>query len=237
MAAWRHPTGLLAAGLGFAVFSLLLPFLSSRPRDAIQVEMQVALPRLAQLVMAGGDRFLAANIAGFRALLASTEAMGPENYRIQARVQADAAWFNPAHEDNYYIAAAILPWNGQLEAAQGILRQASGARPFDPQPAFYHGFNAFHFLKDPATGSQWLLVAAGQSGDEEPRRQFQALAARWAAKGEDREFAIRLHRAMAKESGHPGFAAYLEDQARELEKRLAIGAAPEAARPGGSAAP
>jgi hypothetical protein len=45
----------------------------------------------------------------FRALVVSTETMSAENYRILGIVQSDAAWLNPAQEDNYYIAAAFCP--------------------------------------------------------------------------------------------------------------------------------
>ncbi|HZX31944.1 MAG TPA: hypothetical protein VFF03_11385 [Rhodocyclaceae bacterium] len=205
-----------------ALFVAVVPSLYSRPRTSVLVEMQVALPRFAQVIMSGGDRFFAANLAGFRTLIASTENMGPENYRIQGVVQSDVAWFNGAHEDNYYIAAAILPWNGQVAAAQTVLRRASDARPFDMQPAFFYGFNALHFLKRPVEAGEWLLVAANHSQDENERLQLQNLATLWIAKGEDKEFAIRLHRLMAKESKHKGFADHLEKRALRLENLLAL---------------
>ena len=44
------------------------------------------------------------------------------------------SWLNPAHEDNYYVATATLPWNGQVDAAQMILRRATLARQKDSQP-------------------------------------------------------------------------------------------------------
>lgn len=200
-----------------AVYAALVPSLYGRPRPPVSSAMEVAIPRFVQVLTAAGDRYLAADLAGFRALVASTEKMDAENYRILGIVQSDIAWFNPAHEDNYYVAAAILPWSGEIEVAQHILRRASIARPFDWQPAFYYAFNAFHLLKKPQEGAEWLRIAASHATDETEKIQLQQLAALWAAKGEDLEVAIRLHRAMAKESRDKGFASFLEKRAVRLE--------------------
>jgi len=116
----RAHFGLLLALLGVLAYTLLVPALYARPRPPVSPEMEVAMPRFVQVVMAAGDRFLAANLAVFRALVVSTATMSAENYRILGIVQSDAAWLNPAQEDNYYIAAAILPWAGEVAAAQYI---------------------------------------------------------------------------------------------------------------------
>ncbi|ACV34656.1 hypothetical protein [Accumulibacter sp.] len=215
-------TGLALGVLSFVVYAALVPALYARPRPPSSGEMEVAVPRFAQVLMAAGDRYLAADLAGFRALVASTEKMDAENYRILAIVQSDISWFNPAHEDNYYIAAAILPWNGEVAAAQDILRKASDARPFDWQPAFYYAFNAIHFLKNPQMGAEWMKIAADHASDDIEKIQLQQVAAQWAGKGEDREFAIRLHRAMAKETRHRSFAGFLEKRANRLENLLML---------------
>lgn len=217
------PRTWLALGvLSFMAYVAVVPTLYSRPRPPSSAEMEVAIPRFAQVLMAAGDRYLAADLAGFRALVASTEKMDAENYRILSIVQSDVSWFNPAHEDNYYIAAAILPWNGEVAAAQDILKKASEARPFDWQPAFYYAFNAIHFLKNPQTGAEWMRIAADHTGDEVEKIQLQQLAAQWSGKGEDREFAIRLHRAMARETRHKSFAGFLEKRANRLENLLML---------------
>lgn len=217
MAALRRRAPLVLAILCFGLFVLQLPPLYSRPRPQASPEMEVALPRFVQVLMAAGDRYLAANLAGFRALVASTEKMTADNYRILGIVQSDLSLLNPAHEDNYYIAAAILPWNREVDAAQSILRRASEARPFDWSPAFYFAFNAMHFKKDPVEGADWLRIAAEHTRDEMTKIQLQQLAARWVAKGEDKQLAIRMHRALAKESHHAAFARFLERRATRLE--------------------
>jgi hypothetical protein len=218
----RQHLGLACALVFFVAYASLLPGLYSRPRPPVSTEMEVLIPRFAQVLMSAGDRFLAANLAGFRALVVSTETMSAENYRILGLVQSDTAWLNPAHEDNYYIAAAILPWFGQLEAAQYILRRASDARTFDWQPAFYYGFNEYHFLKNPVVGAEWLRIAASHAKDELEQIQLQQMAAQWVTKAEDLELSIRLQRAMAKETRHKAFAAFLEKRAVRLENILLL---------------
>lgn len=213
---------MVVALTSFCVYAAIVPNLYKRPRPPVSSEMEVVIPRFAQVLIAAGDRYLAADLAGFRALVASTEHMNAENYRILGIVQSDIAWFNPAHEDNYYVAAAILPWSGEIDAAQYILRQASIARPFDWQPAFYYAFNAFHLLKKPQEGADWLRIAAKQTTDEIEKIQLQQIAAQWTAKGENLEVAIRLHRAMAKESRDKGFAIFLEKRALRLENLLLL---------------
>lgn len=209
--------GLRLALAGAVLFVVAQWPLHELPRRMVSAEMQIALPRFVQVIMACGDRYLAANLAGFRALVASTEHMERENYRVQGIVQSDIAWLNPAHEDNYYIAAAILPWNGEVDATQDILSRAAKSRPFDWQPAFYYAFDELHFRRNPEEAAKWLQVAARGTKDEAEQLEFQQLAALWSTRGEDRRFAIQLHRAMAKETRHKEFAAFLQKRVRRLE--------------------
>lgn len=218
----RGQLGLLVALLGLLAYTMIVPELYARPRPPVSPEMEVAMPRFVQVLMAAGDRFLAANLAAFRALVVSTETMSAENYHILGIVQSDAAWLNPAQEDNYYIAAAILPWAGEVAATQYILRRASEARPFDSGPPFYYAFNELHFLKNPVEGAKWLLIAARHSRDEMEQIQLQQTAALWVSKGEDMELSIRLHRAMAKQTRHKAFAHFLEKRAERLENLLLL---------------
>lgn len=215
-------TCLLFALACFLAYSALLPVLYSQKRGLVSSEMEVALPRFVQVLMAAGDRFLAANIAGFRALVVSTDTMSTDKYHVLGLVQSDAAWLNPAHEDNYYIAAAILPWNGEVAAAQYVLKQATFARVFDWQPPFYYGFNALHFFKDPTTGGEWMRIAAEHTQDEMEQIQLQQLAANSVSKGDDIEQSIRLHRMMAKGTRHKSFARFLEKRAVRLENLQVI---------------
>lgn len=208
----RVAIGMTAALL----YGLSVHYLNRIPRISVVQEMQVALPRFVQVGLAGGDRYLAANIDGFRALVASTEHMQTENFKIQGRVQQDVAWLNPAHEDNYYIAAAILPWYGEVDAAQDVLLRAIDARPFDWQPIFYYAFNLYYFKKDPASAAQWLLKASPRATDQNDRFAIENVAARWFEKGYEPRVAIGVVESMANQSHEGGFKRYLKTRAERL---------------------
>ncbi len=194
----------------FFLFCLLLScwtgFLTTSSRlekireTSISAEMQVVLPRFIQVLLAGGDRFLAANIATFRTLTTDTQNQRPDRFVVQAVVQQDASWLNPRHEDNYYLAAAHLPWNGQLQAAQRILAAASETRPYDMLPPFFYAFNEYHLRQDAVMGAQWMKIAANHTQDEKDRINLEKMAARWLEKGPDRHNVVRLLESMAEKS-------------------------------------
>lgn len=209
--------GVLLALLVAAAYGLSLQRLAARARANPQAELLVSLPRFAQVLLAGGDRHLAADLSGFRVLVAATERMGAEDYAVQARLQEDIAWFNPAHEDNYYIAAAFLPWNGHLDAAQQVLRQAAEARPRDWQPFFYLGFHHYHFLKDPAEGARWLLAAVPRAQEQQEQWALQNVAARWLEKGYSTATAAQMVETMASSAPPGNFRKYLQVRAKRLQ--------------------
>lgn len=187
------------------------------PRQTVSVEMQVALPLFVQVAMTGGDRFLAANIAAIRALWTDNFKMKREEFAILAKVQEDVAWLNPGHEDNYYIATAILPWNDEVDAAQRILARATLARRFDYQPAFYYAFNLLHFKGDAAGASAWMREAAEHLPEGQDRLQMQNLAAIWLDRAGDLDLAIRVVEAMARQSNRVDFRRYLEQRVVRLQ--------------------
>ena len=199
-----------------AFYALSIHSLDGIRHTSVVEEMQVALPRFVQVGLAGGDRYLAANINAFRALVASTDRMQADNFKIQGRVQQDVAWLNPAHEDNYYIAAAILPWYGEVDAAQDVLLRAIDARPFDWQPIFYYAFNLYYFKKDPVSAAQWLLKASPRATDPNDRFAIENVAARWFEKGYEPRVAIGVVESMANQSHDSGFKRYLKARAERL---------------------
>ena len=199
------------------VYIVTVERLRPQPRQTVSVEIQVALPLFVQVLMALGDRNLAADFATIRALVVVTEKMRPEEYQVLGKVQSDASWLNPAHEDNYYIAAHILPWAGEYEAAQTVLAPATHARFFDYQPAFLYAFNLMHFKGDHAGAAEWLRAAAlKMPEDDENRLIMQNLAARWMDKVQDIDMAIGVVEAMAKQSKRKDFRAYLERRVERL---------------------
>lgn len=183
-----------------------------QPRD----EISVYLPPVAQLVSAAGDRYLAANFAVFRTFMAGTGKLGTGEYEILAWLHADAALFNPGHEDNYYVAAAILPWAGHVKEAQYVLSRAIGARPHDYLPPLLFGFHQWHFEKDGVAAAETLRAAASRMPDETNRLAFESLAAAWyeRAEGSSASAVLRL---MAAQTRNVDFATYLRRRADRLE--------------------
>lgn len=216
----------LLAFLAVVLYALASEHLTRRPRVAAEPEFSVRLPIPAQIVMSLGDRYLAANLSGFRVLVAETAKMGAEDYAIQAKLQQDIAWLNPAHEDNYYIAAAILPWGGQLEAAQYVLKRAVKARPTDWQPSFYYGFNLYHFYKNPAAAAEALLAGVSHAAHPQEQMALQTLAAAWIERGYRLGDAASRVAAMANAAPPGGLRKYLSARAARLREldRLRISA-------------
>lgn len=201
----------------YLLFSLSVSRLQERPRKDFSREIEVLLPVGIQVLMTAGDRYLAANLAAIRGYVVATEKMRPEEYEVLAKVQLDASWLNPAHEENYYSAAAILPWSGKLDAAQLILKRATHARPFDYQPAFLYAFNRYHFLGDAEGAAIWMRDAAIKLPDDENRLVMQNIAARWIEKASSPAVAIEVVKAMAKQAGRQDFRKYLEMRVERLQ--------------------
>jgi hypothetical protein len=222
MTANQNMTRWFFALMSAAVFVGAAERLKTAPRQTAAQEIQVALPLFVQVFMAAGDRFLAANLATIRALIVATDKMRPEDYRILAKVQEDASWLNPAHEDNYYAATAILPWNGELDAAQTILARATKARYFDYQPAFYYAFHLLHFKGDAVGASEWMRAAAEKLPNEDERLTMQNIAARWMDRAQDIDLAIRIVEGMAQQAKRKDFRAYLEQRVVRLRALKAL---------------
>lgn len=186
------------------------------PRTGSEPEFSVRLPVLAQTLIAAGDRHLAADLNGFRVLVAETARMSEEDYAIQAGLQRDISVLNPAHEDNYYIAAAILSWGGQVEATQYVLRRAADARPFDWLPLFHYGFNLYHFYQNPAAGAAVLLTAVDRVTDVQDQIALKNVAAIWTERGYSLGEAAGRVEAMANAAPPGGFRRYLRIRASRL---------------------
>lgn len=216
--------------LGALLFVGAGDWLRQQKRVNAAAEIRVALPLFIQVFMTGGDRFLAANLGSVRSLITETAKMQPDEYKILAKVQVDASWLNPAHEDNYYIASAILPWSGQVDAAQTVLRRASLARPFDYQPAFYYAFNLLHFKGDAAGAAEWLRSAAAKLPDDDERLVMENFAARWLDRADDLATAIAVVESMARQAKRKDFRNYLLQRAQRLRDLLLLRQAAEVYR-------
>lgn len=208
------PFGSLASMLGllllsFAVSGFISKRLQHQPRQAVKEDMLVALPLVPQLLLSGGDRYLAANMGTWRSLIAVPERMTKQQFAVQGELQKSVAWLNPRNEDNYWVAAAILPWNGQHQAAQRVLRAASDSRPYDWQPQFYYAFGLYYFERNPEAAANWLRSAAERLSDQEEYYMLQNLAAAWYVRKFSAADAANHLEQMAARSRSRGFTAYL----------------------------
>jgi hypothetical protein len=183
--------------------------------------MRVAIPRLAQVALFGGDRHLAANFTVFRALVTPDARNQAAHLRVQAIAQREAAWLNPAHEDNYYVAAAILPWGGEVDAAQQVLAAAIDARPFDMLPGFFYGFNELYFRNDPVSAAKAVQRAA-RAADEANRHALEVTAARWFARSDDPAVALGYLTAMREQARTRALTDYLDARILRLERLIAL---------------
>lgn len=214
---WVHRLrgGILLA-LAILAFALSNQHGMREQKDERVPELAVRLPLVFQIFLAAGDRYLAANLAGFRILVAEVFRMKPEELQLQAQLQRDISWLNPAHQDNYYIAAAILSVPELIPAAQYILRRAADARPDDWQPLFYLGFNKYYFEKDAVAGAQVLLEAVPRMSEETDSWTMQNLAARWIERGYSAGEAARIVGGMADNASPGVFKRYLSIRAQRL---------------------
>lgn len=191
--------------------------LSVAPRQKIETGTLVKLPIFADVALAGGDRYLAANIETVRAMVASVEpnANTETGLRVIAAIQKDASKLNPGHEDNYYFAAASLVGTPRHQDGQWILRRAIEARPFDFLPAFYYAVNRMHYDRQPVDGARWLQVAAARSEDN--RVALERMAGRWMLKGDDPELAASILKAMAEDARTQSMRDYFAKRAQQAK--------------------
>lgn len=210
-------TPLLVLFLAVGIFAAVVRWQGSHPVIRPDTEMLVVPPPSAQVVLAGGDRYLAANVAVVRSLLNPLRDDGYDRFRAQAKAQFDASLLNPRHEDNYYVAAAMLSWSGHVEEAEFVLRRAAEGRPFDMLPPLYLGFDYFYFDHDPVQGSHWMYQAAQRADSEQNRTALSRIASRWLERGQDAREALRILAAMQSQAHGLALKQYLAQRAERLQ--------------------
>lgn len=153
----------LVPALCFALFAGLGRHVSSNPPPiSYAVNDRVVLSAPIQILMAGGDRFFAADIEYIRSAISDSATEETEAlYRVRAhRVISQ---LNPCHEDNYYLGNALLTWGGAVSEGNELLLNASNCRFWDYAPPFFYGLNSYFFLKDSETAQKFLNISAQRS--------------------------------------------------------------------------
>lgn len=125
----------------------------------------VAIPAPVLLMLYGGDRYLAASIESARLLTEADLSADPLARRYFTNLHGNIALLNPCHEDNYYVANAILGWGGGEHEAFDILERASDCRYWDEWPPFYYGFNQYFFQRNYLAAADYMNKAATRSAD------------------------------------------------------------------------
>lgn len=182
----------------------------------------VKLPIFADVMLTGGDRFLAANVSTVRAMVAFVEpqANTPEGLAVIGALQEDVSRLNPGHEDNYYLAAASLIGTPGHAQGQRILRRAIDARPFDYLPPFFYAVNRMFYDRAPIDGAHWLRIAAARNNDEEDRANMEKIAARWLVKGGDPEMAASVLDMLAQQARTPSLREHFVKRAQQARDLL-----------------
>ena len=158
--------GLIWSGialLAYFGFALSASNLASTKKKAAPLADSVVLPATFQAVMYLGDRFLAANIETTRVLMAGEAIVSGTDQDYLYRIHSVVADLNKCHEDNYYVANALLSWGGNVDAALDILRTATKCRFWDEVPPFFLGYNLYFFKYQHQQARDALFVAAERS--------------------------------------------------------------------------
>lgn len=148
----------------FSVFILCGFFASSKVLDVpgARGAGRVVISAPILVVLFGGDRYLAANVEAMRLAATSMDDQGVDGHYL-SRAQVEVSKLNACHEDNYYLANALLTWSGVVEIGSEVLRAAVECRTWDYAPPFLYGVNLAFFYKDTDAAVGFLNVAAARS--------------------------------------------------------------------------
>lgn len=211
---------ILLAASAFAVFAVAAQWLGRHPARHVPAGLLVTLPPPVQVLLAGGDRHLAANAAVARVLAYPADLIRPEDKPVRAKIQADAALLNAAHEDNYYMAAATLEEATLAPAVFLTLEHAHVARPFDMQPAYYLAVLNVLYLGNFDAGARWASIAAQRADSEANRVALERMSARWAMRAQDAQLGLSMLEAMYAQARTRALKRYLEERLVSLRGLL-----------------
>lgn len=204
---------MLAAATAY-IFSTL--HVKALPRQKTTEKINVAISPVAQIALSGGDPFLAANLAAFRATMVSVEELDPADYAVLAKVQDDASRLNPAQGDNYYVAQGVLPWIGEHRAAIAILERATHARPGDFLPPYFLGFDYMYYEGKFEESGRYYREAANRAGGKN-RDALLNHAAKFMEKSNDPATAIQFINGLIKSTRNQGLQQFLRVRIQRLE--------------------
>lgn len=212
----------LQALVWFGMFFTMVQWRGGEPNSATlpvpHDRVVISAPVLTTLY--GGDRFLAADLEALR--LAAT---GVENGQADAhyliRAHKVASELNPCHEDNLYLANALLTWGGAVNEGSEILQRATECRRWDHVPPFLYGFNQYFFNRDIETAQQALEIAATRSERDAAALRKLAIMIE-VEQVEDEKIALDLLRRERNRARGAQLFAMLDKRVKRLEGLLLL---------------
>lgn len=208
---------LLAIGL----FQLATHYREPATSDAnVTTDHQIVISAPIQLVMYAGDRFLAANLEAMRVAAVGTSEEGSlAEYRMRAHTLVSE--LNACHEDNYYLANAVLSWGGLVDQGNTILKRASECRSWDEFPPFFLGFNLYFFFHDLNAAKQAIDSAASRSTANAAMLKKLSIAIS-AKKLNDEAMAVNYLRSQRDQTRDKKLAAMLERRLQRLQGLITL---------------
>lgn len=193
---------------------------SSTNRIIVLDDNQLVISAPLQIVMYAGDRFLAADLEAIRvAAIGPSEEAGLADFR--RRAQTAVSQLNPCHEDNFFLANAMLTWGGAVEAGNNILERATECRYWDDIPPFFLGFNRYFFSRDLDGAQEALKKAANRS--EKNRIPLQQLSIVMASKKfDDVKMAVNYLRSERDQAKDPRLVEMLNRRLKRLEGLITL---------------
>lgn len=221
---------LVILGCG-ALFGLGTQRLSSLPFRQPPADALVAMPPILLLGLYGGDRYLAADVENARLMGAEVEVNQKSALRYYQMAHEAISVLNPCHEDNFYVANAILGWGGAQDESFKILERATACRFWDEWPPFYYGFNRYYLDKNGEAASRYMQIAADRKGENQVLFQRLAITLKAGSIPDSRQALrflqaeqksardARLRRSLGYRIGRLEGLIQLEDAAAAFEKR------------------
>ncbi len=179
---------------------------------------EIVVSGAAQILLYGGDRFLAANIESVRAAAAVTSS-DAQDFRLRAH--KGVSRLNPCHEDNYWIGNASLSWGGLEKHGFDLLFNAMNCRYWDEWPAFFYGFNQYFFRNNISEARIAIERAATRSSQNaESFRTFSIMLE--AGKVKNTQMALEMLKHERGEAKKPKLREMLSQRVTRLQGLLTL---------------
>ena len=217
---------LLTAITAFGIFAALVLGRGSSQAVLHPVDTdRVVISAPVQALLAGGDRFLAANFEAIRAAATADDGgpNGEANASFRIRAHRVVAQLNPCHEDNYYVANAMLSWGGAPSEGLDVLRRATDCRTWDEYPPFFLGFNEWFFNRDAIQARRAMDQAAERADDPQQAATLQRIGVMIEA-GEfaDQRVALNFLRSERERTSDAKLSEMLDKRITRLKGLIAL---------------